>query len=302
MFKNATIYQIAPTWQVTSVQVEQALAAHSFCACASIQEKSVGWVPPRGEDHGALLESIGGQWIMRLMIETRSVPADALKRDLDERLKQIYASTGRKPGKKEQREIQSDARIALLPHAFSKQTAVWVWIDPKTQILMLDTASTACAHVVVTELIKAFDGLVISAIHSSVNPESWMADMLVNDLDCEFSAGRIAELQACDESKAKVKFTNHTLDSRIVMEEISQHFREGKIPVALQLIWADRVQFMLSRGLVLKQIKLQDVVFEATDSEESAFDADVAIATAELKKMFSDLFALLDVQVAEAAP
>ena len=53
MFKNMIVYRIAPGWQADLVQVEEALAKAPFMECGATQEKSLGWVPPRGEQHGA---------------------------------------------------------------------------------------------------------------------------------------------------------------------------------------------------------------------------------------------------------
>ena len=51
------VYRIAPGWQADLVQVEEALAKAPFMECGATQEKSLGWVPPRGEQHGALAGS-----------------------------------------------------------------------------------------------------------------------------------------------------------------------------------------------------------------------------------------------------
>ena len=113
MFKNATLYRIAPDWVAGFDQVEQALSTQVFVECGASQEKSTGWVPPRGEQHGALLEVIGGQWIARLMIETRTVPGDAITRETDAQIKVLEQTRGRKPGKRETREIKSDVHPSI---------------------------------------------------------------------------------------------------------------------------------------------------------------------------------------------
>ena len=59
MFANLIIYRIAPQWSATLDQVEQALAKAPFAECGATQEKSAGWIPPRGEAHGALAEAVG---------------------------------------------------------------------------------------------------------------------------------------------------------------------------------------------------------------------------------------------------
>ena len=67
MFKNLTIYRISGQ-VVTLNQLEAALQKAPFVECGATQEKSAGWVPPRGYLHGALVESIRGQWITRFMV------------------------------------------------------------------------------------------------------------------------------------------------------------------------------------------------------------------------------------------
>jgi len=45
--------------------LEDALQKTVFEECGATQGRSVGWVPPRGEQHGPLVESVAGQWVMR---------------------------------------------------------------------------------------------------------------------------------------------------------------------------------------------------------------------------------------------
>ena len=71
-------YRIGPDWQMSLAQMEEALARNPFVECSATQDKSVGWTEPRGVAHGPLLESVGGQWIAKLLIETKAVPASVV--------------------------------------------------------------------------------------------------------------------------------------------------------------------------------------------------------------------------------
>ena len=82
MLKNLILYRLGPEWPASADQLVEALAGEPFAPCAAAQQKSTGWVPPR-EEHGALVESVDGQWIARLMIETKSVPASEVKKRAD---------------------------------------------------------------------------------------------------------------------------------------------------------------------------------------------------------------------------
>jgi recombination associated protein RdgC len=65
VFKNMIVYRIAPQWQIGLEQLEEALGKAVFMECGATQERSWGWVAPRGDAHGPLAESVAGQWILR---------------------------------------------------------------------------------------------------------------------------------------------------------------------------------------------------------------------------------------------
>lgn len=301
MFKNVMVYRIVSPWTMTQEQVEAALQRSRFAPCAATQEKSVGWIEPRGQAHGPLVEVVGGQWLLQQMVETRSVPASVVKRKVEERVQQIEASTGRKPGKKEKRDLAEDARQALLPQAFTKQSRLRVWIDPAQARLVLDAASQARADEAITALVTAIDGLAMEPIDTQTAPSTAMAQWLsTHDAPPGFSVDRECELKASDESRAVVRYTRHALDT----EEVSGHISMGKLPTRLAMTWNDRVSFVLTDALQLKKLALLDVVLEdkpaaAGDGRDDGFDTDVALITGELRQLLPALFEALD---GEAAP
>ena len=297
MIKNAFIYRLLTQLDRDDIApLQDALSADEFAPCAPSQDKSVGWVPPRGHKHGLMLEAVGGQWILKLMTETKVVPAAVIKRALAERVDEIEAQTGRKLGKKETREIAEDVRLALLPMAFTKQVATLVWIDPVSSLLVVDASTQTRADEVVTMLIKAIDGLTLQMINTTFAPAGSMASWLINkEAPSGFSVDRECELKACDETKSVVRYGRHALDT----DEVGGHIRMGKMPTRLALTFDDRVSFVLTEGLKLRKIAFLDVVFEQTrDGDEDHFDADVAIATGELSNLLPALFGALGGEVA----
>jgi recombination associated protein RdgC len=275
--------------------LEEALGKAQFVECGASQEKSVGWVEPRGHAHGPMVEVVGGQWLLKLMMEVKVVPGSVVKRKVQDQLDHIEATTGRKPGKKEKRDISEDARLALLPMAFSKQSSVQVWVDPAAGFLLTDAGSSAKADEVMTWLIKAVDGLVVQLVNTQTSPASAMALWLsTKEAPPDFSVDRECELKAADESRAVVRYTRHALDT----EEVTQHIAMGKMPTRLALTWSDRVSFVLTEAMQLKKLAFLESVFEGAtaspgDGKDDNFDADVAIATGELRKLIPDLIEAL---------
>ena len=284
-------YRISEGWSPSLAQIEQALDAERFVPCSANQDKAVGWVEPRGEAHGALVEGVNGQRIFKLKIETKGVPGLVVSRKAKERSAQIEVSEGRKPGKKEMKEIKDDVKMSLMPMAFSKEASVWVWVDPAAQLLVVDAGSQAKADEVITMLVKSFAGLSLALINTQMSPQSAMASWLITQAaPAGFSVDRDCELKAADESKSVVRYVRHALDT----EEVKQHVSGGKLPTRLALTWEGRVSFSLTEALQMKKITFLEGVFEATSAEkEEGFDADVALATGELRKLLPDLFAAL---------
>lgn len=284
------IYRIGADWTAPVERMEEALAALPFEPCGATQDKSVGWVPPRGQAHGALVELVGGHRILRFQIETKAVPGAVIKRHLDERVAQIEAKEGRKPGRKESRDLRDEIVQDLLPMAFAKTASIMVWMDLQAGRLILDTSSQTRADEVITALVKGLAGLQLSPLNTQMSPQAAMTAWLTGGADdwpAHFAPGREVELKSADELKSVVKFTRHPIDD----DQMKLHIGQGKLPTKLALDWDGRVSFVLTESTVLSKVAFLDGVFEdsASSEDEGGFDADVAIATGELGTLLNDL-------------
>ena len=303
MFKNVTIYRIAPGWDATLESMEAALDAARFVPCSASQDKSVGWAEPRGEDHGPLVESVNGQRILKLVIETKAVPGSVVKEKAQEAADHIEATTGRKPGKKETKELREDALQALLPQAFPRRCSVWVWFDLQNGLLITDAGSQGKNDEVVTALVRAFDGLALTLLQTTMTPQTAMTQWLAttepeNDWPAGFNVERECELKSADEEKSAVKFTRHHL----LTDEVRKHLAEGKLPTRLALSWEGRIGFTLTESMQLKKLAFLEGVFDDRPNEdESGFDTDVALATGELRQLVPALIEALGGEIEPGA-
>lgn len=290
MFKNMIVYRLASSCKPSLEALEAALAKSLFVECSATQEQSFGWMPPRGQEHGALVESVGGQWIMRFMVETKVLPGSVLARKVKEKAEQIEVSTGRKPGKKESKELKAEALLDLLPMAFTKQGSMWVWMDMQAGFLVLDTSSQARADQVVTALVEAISGFAVSLVNTATSPAAAMSHWLsTQEPPVGFSIDRECELKSSDDTKAVVRYARHPLD----IEEIQAHIAAGKLPTKLAMTWDDRVSFMLTEGMQIKKLAFLETVMEGKAADDGGFDSDVAIATGEISRLLPDLLEAL---------
>ncbi|MFM2448734.1 MAG: hypothetical protein RIS44_1184 [Pseudomonadota bacterium] len=301
MFKNALIYRITEWDRSALSSLEDRLAAGRFAECGATQPESAGWVQPRGEKHSSLMESVGGQLILQLCVERKAVPSSVIKTQLQARLDKIEQETGRRPKGKMAKELKEEIVQDLLPRAFPKRSSNLVWIDQKAGLVVINAGSIKSADRIVTLLVAALGGgVVLRPINTQISPATAMAEWLkTKEAPPFFTIDRECELKQPDSEKATVRYARHTLD----IDEVAEHINQGKLPTQVAMTWNSRVSFVLNEALVIKKIKLLDVVLESsnapTGKDDGGFDADVAIATGELRLLVPDLIDALGGELPE---
>ena len=288
MFKNLIIYRLAMDWAGTADAMQDALEAERFTPCGATQALSAGWVPPRGKPGAPLLENIDGHWLVSLCIEKRLLPSSVVRDRVAEMADAIERETGRRPGKKQQRDLKERATLELLPRAFTRQSHLRVWIAPALGLLMVDAASIAKADDVITLLVRADTSINPHLVQTAESPAACMAAWLMDGLPPkDFVIDRDCEVKAADEMKAAVRYARHNLDT----DEVKAHLTGGKMPTRLAMTWRERISFTLTDTLQIRGIEFLDIVFDgrAKPAKDEAFDVDAALATGELSQLIPDL-------------
>ncbi|MDP1900203.1 MAG: recombination-associated protein RdgC [Rubrivivax sp.] len=291
MFKNALVYRIEEWALPTLTEFETRLATSRFIECGATQPESSGWVAPRGDEHGALAESVGGQIILKLRTETKAVPGSVVKTQVQAQLDRIEKESGRRPRGKLVKELKQEVIHTLLPRAFPKRAETLVWVDAKARLVLVGAASAKKADALVTRLLELLGGgarlaLLQTALAPATAMAAWLAE---KQAPRGFAIDRDCELKQPDSEKATVRYARHTLD----IAEVGAHIQQGKLPTQLALTWQGRVSFVLTETMALKRIKLLDVALEGTGAaagrEDDGFDADVALTTGELRMLIPEL-------------
>ena len=288
MFKNLIVYRLGPDGPANMSQIQDALERDRFIECGLTQAMSVGWIEPRGVAHGPLIEVIDGQWLLTLQVEQRILPGAVVRRKAEELAAQVEKATGRKPGKKQMRELKDQATLDLLPLSFTKRAAVKIWIAPAQRLLMIDAGSAARADLALTALTKSLVGVSAQGIQTELSATVAMTEWLASqEAPRGFAIDRDCELKAADGERPVVRYARHALD----IDEIRGHLQAGKQPTRLALTWNGRVSFTLTDALQIKKLAFLDGVFEGRKAgrDDEAFDADAAIATGELAPLIGDL-------------
>jgi recombination associated protein RdgC len=225
---------------------------------------------------------------MRFMTEAKVLPASVLNRKVNEKAEHIEKTEGRKPGKKEKRELKDEAKLDLLPMAFTKQH---VGLDrpagphpgaryqrPGPRRRGGDAAGRRPARL-------------CPGPAGHPDQPTGRHGALADDAGAARRLHRRPRdgAESRDESKAVVRYARHPLD----IDEVRKHIEHGKLPTKLAMTWDDRVSFVLTEGLQIKNITLLDAVMDGNSKDDSGFDTDVAIATGELSRLIPDLIEAL---------
>jgi len=285
-FRNLTVYRVPEGWDTAPEALADLLAAQAFVPASSIEERSIGWAPPRADDP-SLVYASHRQMLLLLRQEKKLLPAKVIAQFVRERAAQIEEAEGFKPGRKRMKELKEQVRDELLPRAFSLASDTSVWIDPVHGWLAIDTASAAKADEVITLLVKAIDGFPARKLHVAGTAAGTMTAWLASDEPPPgFSVDQDAELKARD-GKATVRFANQSLEH----DDIARHTQAGKQCTKLALTWSDRVSFVLTDKLEIRRVRPLDILKEqaggAEGDEHERFEADWMLMTGELAKLLA---------------
>lgn len=290
MYKNIVAYRVDENFNMDLPDAEDGLQKCVFTPCGATQRVSEGWIPPRGEENGPLIESVQGEWIIKMCVESKILPGSVVNDAVEEKCAAIEKNEGRKPGKKERREIKDEIILTLLPQAFTKRDHINAWYSKKLSMLFIDAGSIAKCDKLVTMLVEGWNGFGVSLINTKSSPQACMSHWLMTQEAPEgFSIDRETELKAADESKSKIKYSQHALD----IEEIHEHIKHGKLPVSLAMTYDDSMSFMLGDNLIIKKITPLEHLFENRTSDDDVFDADMFLMTSEIGKLFPALIEAL---------
>lgn len=289
MFQSLTPFVFTPEWRPKLVDAEQALARRRFVACGPHQRLSSGFVPPRGLEHTALIESVEGCWIMVVMAERREVPAQVVDRVLHQRVQKIFADGGASPGRKQRALMRQEVVNELLPRAFPKREPVPIWIDWRARLLFVGASSDAKCQRVIGLLVETFERVAFATFDTAEQASKCMRAWLQHgDPPGNFTIDDGALLRCPVQARAAVKYTHVDLHR----SQVRQHLAEGLMPAKLAMTWRSRLKFELREDLALLRIALAQAEaerHETAQTSDTEFDVFWAAALPELAGLFHDL-------------
>jgi recombination associated protein RdgC len=297
-FKNLLVYRLNK-WDVTPATLEEKLSGYAIQACSAMEMQRLGWVSPK-EEGLPFVHTLGSQMLICLGVEKKLLPTTVINKFAKSRAADIEEQQGYKPGRKQMKQIKEAVTDELLPRAFALRRHTFAWINPTTEIMVVNAANLAKADELIEMLIKTVDGIALTPLKTTISPTSAMTSWLAgDDLSSVFTVDRDCELRGSGEERATVRYVRHTLEA----EEIAKHIIAGKEVTRLAMTWSDKVSFVLHDNLQLKRIVALDILKDQADGsdQEDTFDTDFTLMTGELQRLLVDVVEVLGGESTPAA-
>ncbi len=287
-FKNLFIYRLPADFSLTAATLQDKLTAKPLMPCSGLDTQSLGWVSCRGDDR--LIHVANQQVLFALGVEKKLLPATIINRVAKERAADLEAQQGYKVGRKQMKDIKQVVMDDLLPRAFAIHRTTYAWLDMAHGLLIVDAASPAKADELLEQLVKTLDNFPAKLLQTRLSPIAAMTDWLAAEAaPAGFTIDRELVLQSSDDSKATVRYANHALEGK----EILNHIAAGKRVIRLGMTWNDRISFVLNEHLQIKRIEFLDIIKEESssvaDNEDEMFELDFTLMTGELAKLLAAL-------------
>ncbi len=295
-FKNLCILQLKDTFNLSPEELHEHLSEHAARSCGVLETASYGWAPPLGNDHTMLVHAAMGCNMMTTRKETKLLPATVVKHYLDERIREIEHSQGRKVGSREKAKLREEVTFELMPRAFHKTQSLYGYLDTRNQMIIIDTANIKKADTYLELLRESLGSFNVTWPEVKTSPNHVMSQWLLNkQAPAGFTIDDVCELVNRKGDGSIIKCVKQDMTA----DEIQEHINAGKQVTQLALTWEDRISFILCDNLTLKRVRFLDLIMsEAHDAQaetaEQRFDADFAIMTSAINSLLPAVFNLFD--------
>lgn len=289
-FKNLTLLHVK---NPDLNSLEEQLAKYQFTPCLGSSARSEGFSKLKVNDQFTFVAN--NRALLNYTIETKSVPASALKLKLQEACARFAEDKGYSPGKKAKKELREDLFDQLMASALPSRKEIQIVISAKGGTIYLDTASTSVADAIVKALFKVTELEFTYGRTNLTASAEMLARLLETDEDdaehlFNFDLNNAAETMSRDETGTVVKYKNLNLTTSEVVSTLQKGTRDV---IKLALTWRDLIAFTLTSDVQLKGIKYLDSFkseISSGDVDKDDFGSTFYLYMTLMDDMISELF------------
>lgn len=285
-FKNLLVYRFTRPFEHSADELNTLLEPMSFTPCGAQDQLSMGWATPLGDAGSELIHPCNPYVMVCLKQQEKVLPAAVVKEFLEDKLKEIEANDGRRPGRKERNQLKDEILFDLLPRAFVRSRRTYAYIDTRDNLLVIDSPSHKRAEDLMSLLRDSLGSLPVVPLQAKNTAQHVMTDWLVNTAPANFEFGGECELKDKADESAVIRAKNQDLHSK----QIQSHLESGMFVSKLALHWQGGIDFVIDDQLAIKRLNFDDMIRDKADDIHSdtfaeQFDADFSIMTAEIARL-----------------
>jgi recombination associated protein RdgC len=287
MFKNIVVFNMNRTLKITRELLTEKLADFRFAPCGPHDIKKSGFVS-HTKGYEELFYEDKGQFLLNILTEEKILPAAVINDVLADKIEMFEENNGRKPKKTEKEQMKDQIIMELLPRAFSKHNKTQVWIDSVNGLIIVNSGSANKAEDTLALIRKALGSLPVTPLAPNQSPDIIMTEWV------KTGKGENG-LTPTDEVELKSSIDEGVVTSKkqdLQSDEILNHIESGKFVSKLSFDFEERMTLMLTSDLLIKKIKMSDIVEEKIiedlgddESSEAKFASEFFIYTSEISKL-----------------
>jgi len=237
-----------------------------------------------------LVIGIPGGYVFALRYDEKIVPGAVVKTELAKRAALFEECEGRKPSRKEQREMRELVIASLTAKALTKTKVVNCYYNEADQLLILPTIARKLKDVVLRQLVRAVESMKSTTINVSTAKASlttrlntYLADYDV-DAFGEFSIGERVVLIG---EMGKSSFDLHDLTNaaRGIHEAMDAGGQVSEIALTLNGVSFRLTQDFLLKGIVFAEAEDQDDERDTDEQFEHEAGVQMFIVSAVIREL-----------------
>ena len=284
-FKNLLVYRFTRPFTTELDALEEQLTAAAFTPCSGTQPSSIGCSKPLGDAGELYHHATDGCIMLCLKQQEKVLPSAVINEFLDDKVREIEANDGRKPGRKERSELKEEITFELLPKAFARSRRLYAYIDTRSGLLMVDSASHNRAEALLNLLRETLGSLPVIPLKAKNIAQHILTEWVRSGSPAGFAVGGECELRDRADESAVIRAKNQDLSSA----QIQSHLDSGMFVSKLAVSWQESIDFVVDDQLSFKRLSFTDLVQEKaddvhTDTMAEQFDADFSIMAGEFAK------------------
>jgi recombination associated protein RdgC len=287
-FRNLRVYRIQTEWPETEEALSDLLAAAEFKPCGAFAERSGGFEAPVDNAGELLCRRLAGNDLLQLRVQSRVLPAAAVKEALAERIEEFKQRMQSEPNRAEKRELKEEIYSQLLPQALTRSDRVQAFYLRDKKLLVVGTPSQTVAEYFLDNLGRALISLRYSPLAFKQPALDLLTRVFLQSRVDAFSLGRECRMRDPSDTAATVNW----LDIDLADPSVRRHVTEGLTVDRLGLNFDQVFRLVLDSDLVVRKLRLADqesMPDEPMDDPLAKHDADFVMLSACVNQLMEGL-------------